>query len=61
MAARVRSSQQLLSRLRKVINEWPADPTREGRDLGEYLKKTYAQEFEKLLEKDVRNCGCLQL
>ncbi len=53
-SGRLRISQQLTSRLKKVINEWPADSTRQGRDLGEYLKQSYTKEFKKLLDKDVK-------
>lgn len=48
-AARVR----LLSRYKKVIQEWPVDTSRKGRDLGEHLKHSYNTKFEITLDKDV--------
>ena len=48
-------SKQLLSRLKKVAREWPVDPSRQGRDLGEYLRTVYHKKFESLVEKDVSN------
>lgn len=53
-ANRLRLSQQLISRLKKVINEWPVDSSRKGRDLGEYLKESYMVEFQRRLDEDVR-------
>ena len=43
---------QVLSRLQKVINEWPLDSTK-GRDLGEFLKNDYSKQFEIIMKKDV--------
>ena len=37
--------QQLVRRLEKVLQSWPSDPSRKGRDLGEYLKKSYTVKF----------------
>ena len=47
------TSQQLVRRLRKVLQKWPSDPSREGRDLGAYLNKNYEVKFKDLLRKDV--------
>lgn len=38
---------QLLKRLRRVVREWPSDPSRKGRDLGEFLKESYLAKLEK--------------
>lgn len=46
-------SKQLLSRLKKVAREWPVDPSRQGRDLGEYLRTVYHKKFESLVENDI--------
>lgn len=45
--------QQLVLRLRKVLQSWPSDPSRKGRDLGEYLKKNYEAKFKQEIEQDV--------
>ena len=37
-----------MNRLAKVVQEWPADPSRKGRDLGEFLKKSYLSNFKEL-------------
>ena len=54
---------QLVRRLRKVLQRWPSDPSRKGRDLGEYLKKSYETKFKEELSKNVRpinarTCTC---
>ena len=46
---------QLLKRLRRVVREWPSDPSRKGRDLGEFLKESYLAKFEK--QSSVSGCG----
>ena len=53
-------SKQLLTRLKKVAREWPVDPSRQGRDLGEYLRTVYHKKFESLVEKDVSNFSWYQ-
>ena len=47
---------QLLRRLQKVVKEWPTDPSRKGRDLGEFLKKIYMPKFKQECQADVRTC-----
>ena len=44
--ALLKQQKVLLSRLQKLVRGWPADPSRKGRDLGEFLKQTYVQKFE---------------
>ena len=47
------TSGQLTKQLRKVLNQWPLDSSRKGRDLGEYLKHHYLKVFEQQLKTDV--------
>ena len=47
MARSLELQHQLVKRLRKVVKAWPVDPTRKGRDLGEFLKENYVQQFKK--------------
>ena len=42
----LKQQQVLLSRLQKLVREWPSDPSKKGRDFGEFLKQTYAQKFK---------------
>ena len=42
----------LLKRLREVLRQWPPDPSRKGRDFGEFLAMTYRARFE---EESVSN------
>ena len=45
---------QLLKRYRKVIQEWPVDTSRKGRDLGEYLRNSYMiDQYKDLIHTDV--------
>lgn len=53
MARSIEVQQQLWRRLRKVVGEWPADPSRKGRDLGEFLKEKYVHRFQEVYRKDV--------
>jgi hypothetical protein len=46
-------SSQLLRRLSKVLQEWPIDKSREGRDLGEYLHNNYIKQFKGLINSNV--------
>ena len=52
--ARLGLQRQLLKRLQKVVKEWPADPSRKGRDLGEFLKESYIQRFKEECVSNVR-------
>ena len=45
---------QLLRRLQKVVKDWPEDPSRKGRDFGEFLRNTYMQRFKEDVKNDVR-------
>ena len=47
------TSGQLTKQLKKVLNQWPLDSSRKGRDLGEYLKHHYLKVFEQQLKTDV--------
>ena len=53
-AMSVEARRQLLQRLQKVVKDWPEDPSRKGRDFGEFLRNTYMQRFEEDLKNDVR-------
>ncbi len=44
---------QLVRRLQKVVKEWPVDPSRKGRDLGEFLRLRYQQIFKEECSRDV--------
>ena len=46
--------QHLVRRLEKVLQSWPSDPSRKGRDLGEYLKRNYPVKFREELKQNVR-------
>ena len=37
-----------------MLQSWPSDPSRKGRDLGEYLKKNYPVKFREQLKQNVR-------
>ncbi len=50
----VSRGQQLVRRLEKVLQSWPSDPSRKGRDLGEYLKKNCLVKFREELKQNVR-------
>lgn len=52
--ARLGVQRQLLKRLQRVVKEWPADPSRKGRDLGEFLKESYVQQFKEECVSNVR-------
>ena len=39
------ASGRLFRRLQAVIAKWPVDSTRKGRDLGEFLRDSYQQQF----------------
>lgn len=41
-----RDSGRLLHRLRKVIQSWPEDSSRSGRDLGGHLKRVLLPKYE---------------
>ncbi len=47
------STVALIRRLNKVLQKWPVDPSRKGRDLGEHLKTNYKDTFRKLAETNV--------
>ena len=44
--AAVRHMGRVLLRLRKVIESWPEDSSRPGRDLGGHLKKVLLPKYE---------------
>lgn len=44
---------QLLRRLKKVLQEWPVDSSRKGRDLGEFLRDSYVKQYKDLINTDV--------
>lgn len=57
--ALLKQQKVLLSRLQKLIKGWPADPSKKGRDLGEFLKQTYAQKFKEEASANVSAvCAC---
>ena len=45
--------QPLLRRLQAVVAKWPVDPTRKGRDLGEFLRTSYLQQFKEQAQTNV--------
>lgn len=47
------TAKQLLNRFHKVVAEWPADPSRKGRDLGAYLREQYPQKLDTECHRDV--------
>ena len=44
--AAIRHKGRLLLRLRRVIESWPEDSSRSGRDLGGHLKEVLLQKYE---------------
>ena len=47
----------VLRRFRSLIQSWPVDSTRKGRDLGEYLRNVYSLKIKETVERNVRvNC-----
>lgn len=52
--ARLGLQRQLLKRVQRVVKEWPADPSRKGRDLGEFLKESYVQRVREECVSNVR-------
>ena len=53
MGSSLELQRQLLRRLQRVVRQWPEDPSRKGRDFGEFLRKRYVQRFEEELKKNV--------
>ena len=44
-----------MRRFRTVLSKWPEDPSRKGRDLGEYLSQSYRARFQEETMTDVRH------
>ncbi len=44
---------QLVRRLQRVVREWPVDQSRQGRDLGEFLKLRYLEIFKEECSRNV--------
>ena len=42
-----------LRQLRAVLQQWPVDASRKGRDLGEFLRDVYPSRFKKTFEENV--------
>ena len=36
-----------------MVAKWPVDPTRKGRDLGEFLRTSYLQQFKEQAQTNV--------